>query len=93
MRGVGAQGWSALRKRAKIDREPTVSIFLSLSHTYSMDVDQTATGLMAYINSEGLLKYDKPMRVVSICNLDIFYFPFDEQNCTLTFSSFIYTGK
>uniref|UniRef100_A0A8C0JNL3 5-hydroxytryptamine receptor 3C-like n=1 Tax=Canis lupus dingo TaxID=286419 RepID=A0A8C0JNL3_CANLU len=56
-----------------------------------MDVDQTATGLMAYINSEGLIKYDKPMRVVSICNLDIFYFPFDEQNCTLTFSSFIYT--
>uniref|UniRef100_A0A8C7B859 5-hydroxytryptamine receptor 3C n=1 Tax=Neovison vison TaxID=452646 RepID=A0A8C7B859_NEOVI len=56
-----------------------------------MDVDQTATGLMAYVNSEGLIKYDKPMKVVSICNLDIFYFPFDEQNCTLTFSSFIYT--
>ncbi|XP_077610690.1 5-hydroxytryptamine receptor 3C-like isoform X1 [Crocuta crocuta] len=56
-----------------------------------MDMDQTATGLMAYVNSEGLIKYDKPMRVVSICNLDIFYFPFDEQNCTLTFSSFIYT--
>ncbi|XP_025769006.1 5-hydroxytryptamine receptor 3C-like [Puma concolor] len=56
-----------------------------------MDMDQTATGLMVYVNSEGLIKYDKPMRVVSICNLDIFYFPFDEQNCTLTFSSFIYT--
>nr|XP_019591320.1 PREDICTED: 5-hydroxytryptamine receptor 3C-like isoform X1 [Rhinolophus sinicus] len=56
-----------------------------------MDVDQTPTGLMAYVNSDGRIKYDKPMQVVSICNLDIFYFPFDEQNCTLTFSSFIYT--
>ncbi|KAM9226160.1 5-hydroxytryptamine receptor 3C-like [Dugong dugon] len=56
-----------------------------------MDVDQTPMGLMAYVNSEGRIRYDKPMRVTSICNLDIFYFPFDQQNCTLTFSSFIYT--
>uniref|UniRef100_G3SRN7 5-hydroxytryptamine receptor 3D n=1 Tax=Loxodonta africana TaxID=9785 RepID=G3SRN7_LOXAF len=56
-----------------------------------MDVDQTPTSLMAYVNSEGRISYDKPMQVVSICNLDIFYFPFDQQNCTLTFGSFIYT--
>ncbi|ELR46260.1 5-hydroxytryptamine receptor 3C [Bos mutus] len=56
-----------------------------------MDTDQTPPGLMAYINSNGHIKYSKPMRVTSICNLDIFYFPFDEQNCTLTFSSFVYT--
>ncbi|XP_040858511.1 5-hydroxytryptamine receptor 3C-like [Ochotona curzoniae] len=56
-----------------------------------MDVDQTPTGLMAYVNNKGRIKYNKPMRVVSICHLDIFYFPFDEQNCTLTFSSFIHT--
>ncbi|XP_069928509.1 5-hydroxytryptamine receptor 3C-like [Oryctolagus cuniculus] len=56
-----------------------------------MDVDQTPTGLMVYVSNEGHIKYNKPMRVVSICHLDIFYFPFDEQNCTLTFSSFIHT--
>ncbi|XP_070647083.1 5-hydroxytryptamine receptor 3C-like [Bos indicus] len=56
-----------------------------------MDTDQTPPGLMAYINSNGHIKYSKPMRVTSICNLDIFYFPFDEQNCTLTFRSFVYT--
>ncbi|XP_060026966.1 5-hydroxytryptamine receptor 3C [Erinaceus europaeus] len=56
-----------------------------------MDVDHTPPGLMAYVSSEGRIKYDKPMRVTSICSLDIFYFPFDQQNCTLTFSSFIYT--
>lgn len=58
-----------------------------------MDIDQTSRELLAYVNSEGRIKYDKPMRVTSICNLDIFYFPFDEQNCTLTFSSFMYTGE
>lgn len=58
-----------------------------------MNVDQKPTGLMAYVNSEGRIRYDKPMQVTSICNLDIFYFPFDEQNCTLTFSSFIHTGE
>ncbi|XP_044240732.2 5-hydroxytryptamine receptor 3C-like [Ursus arctos] len=57
----------------------------------SMDVDQAPPGLTAFVNSEGQIKYDRPVRVTSICNLDIFYFPFDQQNCTLTFSSFLYT--
>ncbi|XP_057595768.1 5-hydroxytryptamine receptor 3C-like [Hippopotamus amphibius kiboko] len=58
-----------------------------------MDTDQTPRGLMAYANSDGHVRYSKPMRVSSICNLDIFYFPFDEQNCTLTLSSFVYTAE
>ncbi|XP_006773682.1 PREDICTED: 5-hydroxytryptamine receptor 3C [Myotis davidii] len=57
----------------------------------SMDVDRTATGLSAYVSSDGRIKYDRPARVTSICNLDIFYFPFDQQNCTFTFTSFLYT--
>ncbi|KAM6223923.1 5-hydroxytryptamine receptor 3C-like [Rhynchocyon petersi] len=57
----------------------------------SMDMDKTPSGLSAYVSNEGRIKYDKPMRLTSICNLDIFYFPFDQQNCTLTFSSFLYT--
>uniref|UniRef100_A0A8C9BBM0 5-hydroxytryptamine receptor 3C n=1 Tax=Phocoena sinus TaxID=42100 RepID=A0A8C9BBM0_PHOSS len=55
-----------------------------------MDMDQTSPGLMAYVNSDDHIEYSKPTQVSSICNLDI-YFPFDEQNCTLTSSSFIYT--
>uniref|UniRef100_A0A2K6GRR0 Uncharacterized protein n=1 Tax=Propithecus coquereli TaxID=379532 RepID=A0A2K6GRR0_PROCO len=57
----------------------------------SMDVDEMPSGLIAYVSSEGRIKYDKPMRVTNICNLDIFYFPFDQQNCTFTFTSFLYT--
>ncbi|XP_035978385.1 5-hydroxytryptamine receptor 3E-like isoform X2 [Halichoerus grypus] len=56
-----------------------------------MDVDKTPKGLTAYVSNEGRIRYKKPMKVASICSLDIFYFPFDQQNCTLTFSSFLYT--
>ncbi|CAK6441861.1 unnamed protein product [Pipistrellus nathusii] len=56
-----------------------------------MDIDQTPRGFNAYVTNEGRIRYDKPMKVISICNLDIFYFPFDEQNCTFSFSSFLYT--
>uniref|UniRef100_A0A2I3MLC8 5-hydroxytryptamine receptor 3E n=1 Tax=Papio anubis TaxID=9555 RepID=A0A2I3MLC8_PAPAN len=55
------------------------------------DVDKTPKGLTAYASNEGRIRYKKPMKVDSICNLDIIYFPFDQQNCTLTFSSFLYT--
>uniref|UniRef100_A0A8C0CQW0 Neurotransmitter-gated ion-channel ligand-binding domain-containing protein n=1 Tax=Balaenoptera musculus TaxID=9771 RepID=A0A8C0CQW0_BALMU len=48
---------------------------------------------MAYVSSDDHIEYSKPMQVTSICNLDIFYFPFDEQNCTLTSSSFLYTER
>ncbi|XP_027731170.1 5-hydroxytryptamine receptor 3C-like isoform X2 [Vombatus ursinus] len=56
-----------------------------------MDIDRTPSGLVANVNSKGHIKYKKPMKVNSICSLDIFYFPFDQQNCTLTFSSLLYT--
>lgn len=58
-----------------------------------MDVAETMEGLSAYVTNDGRIVYSKPMRVTSICRLDIFYFPFDQQNCTLTFSSFFYTGE
>ncbi|XP_012496235.1 PREDICTED: 5-hydroxytryptamine receptor 3E-like isoform X2 [Propithecus coquereli] len=57
----------------------------------SIDVDETPQGLIAYVSNDGRIRYKKPMKVASICSLDIFYFPFDQQNCTLTFRSFIYT--
>ncbi|XP_053513849.1 5-hydroxytryptamine receptor 3C-like [Artibeus jamaicensis] len=56
-----------------------------------LTVDQAPTGLMAYVNSEGQVRYGRPIKAITICNLDIFYFPFDQQNCTFTFNSFIYT--
>jgi 5-hydroxytryptamine receptor 3 len=57
--------------------------------SYSMDVDK----IPAFVSNKGRIRDKKPMKVASICNLNLFYFPFDQQNCTLTFSSFLYPGK
>lgn len=46
-----------------------------------------------YLYSNGLVHDSKPVRVVSSCNLDIYNFPFDIQNCTLTFGSYLHLGK
>uniref|UniRef100_A0A8D0DFC3 5-hydroxytryptamine receptor 3A n=1 Tax=Sander lucioperca TaxID=283035 RepID=A0A8D0DFC3_SANLU len=43
-----------------------------------------------YLYSDGLVHDAQPVRVVSSCNLDIYTFPFDVQNCTMTFSSYIH---
>uniref|UniRef100_A0AAY4DUH7 5-hydroxytryptamine receptor 3A-like n=1 Tax=Denticeps clupeoides TaxID=299321 RepID=A0AAY4DUH7_9TELE len=44
-----------------------------------------------YINHTGHIRYDRMLRLVSSCNLQIFSFPFDIQNCTFTFGSYMHT--
>uniref|UniRef100_A0A3Q3A6J7 5-hydroxytryptamine receptor 3C-like n=1 Tax=Kryptolebias marmoratus TaxID=37003 RepID=A0A3Q3A6J7_KRYMA len=43
-----------------------------------------------YLQYEGLVLDEQPVRVVSSCRLDIYLFPFDIQNCSFTFNSYIY---
>ncbi|KAK5623735.1 hypothetical protein CRENBAI_007581 [Crenichthys baileyi] len=43
-----------------------------------------------YLFNDGTVKDAFPVRVVSSCNLNIYTFPFDIQNCSLTFNSYIY---
>ncbi|XP_074523981.1 5-hydroxytryptamine receptor 3C-like [Halichoeres trimaculatus] len=45
----------------------------------------------SYLFSDGLVIDQKPVRVVSSCRLDIYTFPFDIQNCTLSFNSYLHT--
>ncbi|XP_072518619.1 5-hydroxytryptamine receptor 3B-like [Salminus brasiliensis] len=44
-----------------------------------------------YVNSSGTVKNYKPIQVVSACDLEIYAFPFDKQNCTLTFRSWLHS--
>ncbi|CAN2388269.1 serotonin-gated cation-selective channel activity [Pristimantis euphronides] len=44
-----------------------------------------------YVSSLGTIRNYKPMQVVSACNLETYAFPFDIQNCSLTFSSCLHT--
>nr|XP_046247897.1 5-hydroxytryptamine receptor 3A-like [Scatophagus argus] len=55
-----------------------------------MDEDTAPTVPYVYLHSSGLVRDAKPARVVSSCNLNIYTFPFDIQNCTFTFNSYIH---
>ncbi|XP_043985178.1 5-hydroxytryptamine receptor 3A-like [Gambusia affinis] len=43
-----------------------------------------------YLYNDGRIKNTFPVRVVSSCNLNIYTFPFDIQNCSMTFNSYMY---
>ncbi|MGH0177173.1 UNVERIFIED_CONTAM: hypothetical protein FKN15_074728 [Acipenser sinensis] len=44
------------------------------------------------LHHDGKVIHDKPLRAVTSCNLDIFYFPFDTHSCILTFGVYLHTG-
>ncbi|KAK7925103.1 hypothetical protein WMY93_007413 [Mugilogobius chulae] len=44
-----------------------------------------------YVDSSGLVKNYRPMQVVLACALDMYAFPFDKQNCSLTFRSWLHS--
>lgn len=46
-----------------------------------------------HVHSDGMIYDYSPVRVVSSCNLNIYTFPFDVQNCTFTFNSYIHSVK
>ncbi|RXN13592.1 5-hydroxytryptamine receptor 3A-like protein [Labeo rohita] len=58
-----------------------------------VDEDVSQDFPYAYVNHTGHIRYDKMLRLVSACNLEIFSFPFDIQNCTFTFGSYMHTRR
>uniref|UniRef100_A0A4W5KZL2 5-hydroxytryptamine (serotonin) receptor 3A n=1 Tax=Hucho hucho TaxID=62062 RepID=A0A4W5KZL2_9TELE len=55
-----------------------------------MDENRAPSVPYVYIKHTGKVLDAEPVRVVSSCNLDIYTFPFDVQNCTFTFNSYIH---
>ncbi|XP_070765021.1 5-hydroxytryptamine receptor 3A-like [Enoplosus armatus] len=55
-----------------------------------MDEDKSPKTPYVYLYNTGRVFDDKPIRVVSSCRLVIYTFPFDIQNCTLTFGSYLH---
>ncbi|XP_066564582.1 5-hydroxytryptamine receptor 3A [Amia ocellicauda] len=58
-----------------------------------VDVGKSPDIPYVYVGNDGLVKNYKPIQVVTACSLDIYNFPFDVQNCTLTFTSWLHTVK
>ncbi len=58
-----------------------------------MDESKSPDTHYLYVGHTGWVMDDIPIHVISSCNMDIYTFPFDIQNCTFTFNSYQLTGK
>nr|KAF6342915.1 5-hydroxytryptamine receptor 3B [Pipistrellus kuhlii] len=56
-----------------------------------VDLDRLPDLPYVYVNSSGTVKNSKSIQVVSACSLETYAFPFDIQNCSLTFNSILHT--
>ncbi|MBN3324873.1 5HT3A protein, partial [Atractosteus spatula] len=56
-----------------------------------VDVGKSPDIPYVYVGYDGKVQNYKPIQVVTACSLDIYNFPFDIQNCTLTFTSWLHT--
>uniref|UniRef100_A0A3Q3NFZ8 5-hydroxytryptamine receptor 3A-like n=1 Tax=Labrus bergylta TaxID=56723 RepID=A0A3Q3NFZ8_9LABR len=58
-----------------------------------MDEDISPKTPYVYLYNTGYIYDDKPLRVVSSCRLEIYSFPFDIQNCSLTFGAYVHFAE
>ncbi|XP_004712871.1 5-hydroxytryptamine receptor 3A [Echinops telfairi] len=56
-----------------------------------VDVGKSPYIPYVYVQQDGDIHNYKPLQVVTACSLDIYNFPFDVQNCSLTFTSWLHT--
>ncbi|XP_071397842.1 5-hydroxytryptamine receptor 3A-like, partial [Centroberyx affinis] len=56
-----------------------------------VDVGKSPDIPYVYVTHNGLVRNYKPIQVVTACTLNIYNFPFDVQNCSLTFQSWLHT--
>ncbi|XP_049444581.1 5-hydroxytryptamine receptor 3A-like [Epinephelus fuscoguttatus] len=57
------------------------------------DEDKSPQTPYVYLYNTGRVYDDRPLRVVSVCRLVIYTFPFDIQNCSLTFGPFLHFAE
>ncbi|XP_029939279.1 5-hydroxytryptamine receptor 3A-like isoform X2 [Salarias fasciatus] len=55
-----------------------------------MDENTAPSVPYVFLFNTGMVHDAHPVRIISSCNLDIYTFPFDIQNCTLTFNSYLH---
>ncbi|XP_066109731.1 5-hydroxytryptamine receptor 3A [Saccopteryx bilineata] len=55
-----------------------------------VDVGKSPDIPYVYVRHHGEVQNYKPLQVVTACSLDIYNFPFDVQNCSLTFTSWLH---
>lgn len=69
--------------------QPTSLSLMSLS----VDVGKSPHVPYVYVSHHGEVQNLKPIQVMTACSLDIYNFPFDVQNCSLTFTSWLHHSE
>lgn len=59
----------------------------------SVDVGKSPHVPYVYVGHHGEVQNLKPIQVMTACSLDIYNFPFDVQNCSLTFTSWLHHSE
>lgn len=78
--------------RVTFDRHLRVCPTLSHVLPYSVDAGKSPPIPYVYVNSSGSVRNYRPMQVAVACSLEMYAFPFDKQNCSLTFRSWLHSG-
>ncbi|GAB1294174.1 5-hydroxytryptamine receptor 3B [Apodemus speciosus] len=68
-----------------------LELLLQKTADFRVDVERSPDLPYVYVNSSGTIRNYKPIQVVSACSLQTYAFPFDIQNCSLTFNSILHT--
>ncbi|XP_034521514.1 5-hydroxytryptamine receptor 3A-like [Ailuropoda melanoleuca] len=72
---------------------PTESIWVpDILINEFVDVGKSPSIPYVYVGHHGEVQNYKPLQVMTACSLDIYNFPFDVQNCSLTFTSWLHTN-
>ncbi|XP_056132821.1 5-hydroxytryptamine receptor 3A-like [Lampris incognitus] len=86
--------WDPIQCGAKMISLPRASFWVPDVVINEFMDDNTAPNVpYVYLTHDGHVRDAQPVRVVSSCNLNIYTFPFDIQNCTFTFNSYIHSVK
>lgn len=69
-------------------------MFLSCSHVSANEEDSSGPpDTNVVLRYTGEITWDAPAITKSTCVVDVSYFPFDSQQCNLTFGSWTYNGN
>nr|XP_006630105.1 PREDICTED: neuronal acetylcholine receptor subunit alpha-9 [Lepisosteus oculatus] len=81
-------GLDAIRIPSNLVWRPDIVLYNKADDDFSGPVDTNVV-----LRSNGEITWDSPAITKSSCVVDVSYFPFDDQQCNLTFGSWTYNGN
>ncbi|KXJ09443.1 neuronal acetylcholine receptor subunit alpha-10 [Exaiptasia diaphana] len=69
---------------------PDVILYDNADETYAGGLEKYKTSVIVY--SDGTNEWNSPASFTSTCKINVKYFPFDKQKCSLKFGSWTYMG-